>query len=94
MVCLNVEYHCSDEATRVYFTQRGTLTWVRLREGRVTLIRWGARSARHRLEHHTGPGHMRTRADGGWTTLDEIRTEKWRRSDPTPVKIVISFPRH
>ncbi len=57
------------------------LKWLRLNTAKRQTAR---RAAVYR------PGHMRTWPDGGWTTPDEMRAEKWRRFDPKPVKIVIS----
>ncbi len=89
-MCIGVEYFKDGEPVRVYVTQGGAQLPIRLRGGRVVMVKWGARSAIPGVEDDTGPGHIRTWPNGGWAALDDIRSDAWKRYDPKPVKVVIN----
>jgi hypothetical protein len=89
-MCIGVEYFRDGESVRVYVTQRNPLIPIRLKSGRVTFLKWGARGACQGVEGDTGPGHIQTWPEGGWAALDEIRAGRWSKLDPKPAKIAVA----
>ena len=89
-MCIGVEYFRDGEPVRVYVTQGGAQVPVRLRNGRIVTVKWGARAGVPGVEDDTGAGHIRTWPEGGWAPLDDVHAEKWHKFDPKPVKITVN----
>ena len=81
-MCAAVEIEGQEKAARIYFPVKAATLPVLMRDGSVINLPWGAR----REESGANGGGMRW-PEGGWARLESIKSERWLKYDPVPVKI-------
>jgi hypothetical protein len=77
-MCGGVEYSHEGERHKVYFPYPDAQLPVRKRDGSIELVGWGRRKEQ---EGQLPPS--------GWARLESVRTHKWDRWNPRPVKIIV-----
>lgn len=81
-MCAGVEIEGQEKAARIYFPVPTATLPVLMKDGSISSLRWGAR----REDDAPKDGHLRWPA-GGWARLESVRTGRWKRFHPVPVKI-------
>ena len=81
-MCAGVEIEGQEKAARVFFPVATATLPVLMKDGRVVNLRWGAR----REDAPPQDGKLRWPA-GGWARLESVKSGRWERYDPVPVKI-------
>jgi hypothetical protein len=88
-MCVGVEFFENGEPRRVYVSQPDPHLPVKLRDGAVVMVKWGAGTAKYRVDDNT-PGRLFKFPPEGWARLDSVRADEWRRYNPRPVKIAVA----
>jgi hypothetical protein len=91
-MCGGVKYRHGDRTVTTYFPNPGAALPVLRRDGKHELLPWGRREEHDRRDAggRATPGAVAEEGvlpPGGWARLDSIKSGKWERYEPVPVRL-------